>query len=119
MNGFDFRSGGDRLRRGLVERRGESKIHFVVGLAEHVAREILFFRSGGKLGQRLRGTELAAGPRAIASVSTRAPWSETVRAPHSVVTKRPAPVSTRSTIKTMRNARWLDCMVRSDFLRFF
>ena len=54
------------LRGGCVERRSESKINFMIGLAERVARQVLLFRRGGKLGERLCAYEIAAGPQVIA-----------------------------------------------------
>ena len=79
------------MRGGCVERRGKSKINFMIGLAEHVARQVLFFRRGGKLGERLRVAEWRQIHGRLRGVSMRIAAGETVRAPHSVVTKRPAP----------------------------
>ncbi len=57
-NRLNFGRGRNMLRGGRIERRSESKINFMVGLPEHVPRQVLLFRRCGKLGERLRGAEL-------------------------------------------------------------
>jgi hypothetical protein len=46
---FDSRRRRNFLRGGLIQRGGEREIHFVIGLAKSLARQILLFGSGGQL----------------------------------------------------------------------
>ena len=62
---------GTGWEEACVERRGKSKINFMVGLAEHIARQVLFFRRGGKLGKRLRGAKLLQVHGRLRGVSMR------------------------------------------------
>ena len=100
LDGADFRSGGDRLRSGLVEGGGKRKIDFMVRFTERIARQVLLLRCGCQRRQRHARHESAACRPEIARLFDAGLVEETVCEPHSVVRTSPAPVSARSRINT-------------------
>ena len=87
---LDFWRGRNRLGGGSVECGGKSKIDFMIGYPQSVARQVLFLRRGGERSERLRGSKLRADPREIAPPSTGSCAAKPRRLPHSLVTTRPS-----------------------------